>query len=238
MVIDQYLMPLDRQFDSGFRSLADSFLSAAEELDKEDKISGYGISSSPLPIFYLYRHALELFLKSALVTVHRRFTNTYPEFDTDNFPEISSKSIKNIHSIEILMNGLKSLLEDNQDVIKKIARTDWFDIPTDFLNALKQIHNFDVRSDVFRYPVTAYENQDNKKSSYKNIDLDDLSSRLSDETEPAVIFAYKNERGELIEAFEHNTVGLQELHVALRSAVQAANGIAIGLHAELVGRQD
>lgn len=62
--------PLDNQFDDGFGLIADSFQEAAEHLEKvENKESSL---HSLLPICFLYRHAIELYLKSLIVIIHRR----------------------------------------------------------------------------------------------------------------------------------------------------------------------
>jgi len=233
--IDQYFIPYEKQFDSGFRALADSYMSAANSLEDENKMAGFGLMDSPMPMLFLYRHALELFLKSALITVHRRFTSTYPKFDKEDFPSISGKSIKNIHSIEQLWNGLQSLMDTHKHQLQKIADTDWYDTPRDFVNALNKVHNFDVRSDVFRYPVTAYSAQDNQKSSYKKMEAAAIQARLDQKSNPAMIFAYKNEKDELTEIYQHDYDDLKPVYTSLKLAVETANGLAIGLHAELTG---
>src|SRR4051812_2620923 len=66
----QYLLtPLHTHYDYGFGSLGDSFRVAAERLDN-DKSCGMLVNRR-LPICYLYRHSAELYLKSAIMVLHR-----------------------------------------------------------------------------------------------------------------------------------------------------------------------
>jgi hypothetical protein len=102
-MIEEFLMPLDRHFDAGFGATADSFHDAAKALDTEEHKHGFGLNSSRLPVFYLYRHANELYLKSLLTMLHRRFCCEFPVVKRDDFPLITvhgtAKRVFQVHSI-------------------------------------------------------------------------------------------------------------------------------------------
>ena len=61
--------PLTHQFDDGFGIIADAFNEAALRLERFSEQERF-INSS-LPIAYLYRHAIELYLKSIVIVLHR-----------------------------------------------------------------------------------------------------------------------------------------------------------------------
>ena len=73
--------PLDRQDDGGFWVIGEAFKDAAEELLASQKRHPY----RHLAINYLLRHALELQLKSAIITVHRALQ--LPSGDDPNEPD-------------------------------------------------------------------------------------------------------------------------------------------------------
>lgn len=53
--------PLDQHFDNGFGAVADSFKEAADSLVQSTAEAQF--LNSHLPISFLYRHAIELYLK-------------------------------------------------------------------------------------------------------------------------------------------------------------------------------
>jgi len=60
-----YLMaPLEEHYDSGFGAVGDAFHRAAKALEKEN--AGPRFAWNHLPQICLYRHAVELFLKSGI----------------------------------------------------------------------------------------------------------------------------------------------------------------------------
>ncbi len=67
---EKFFTPLDRHFDDGHEATADAFKAAAEKLE-EDEGDKLRQLNAHLPINFLYRHAIEIYLKSAIVTVHR-----------------------------------------------------------------------------------------------------------------------------------------------------------------------
>ena len=79
------LLPLDQHYDSGFGAVADSFKDAADSLNDPTKPSAF---SSHLPVSFLCRHAIELYLKSAIITLHRKFSIPYGEPPSSNKPSV------------------------------------------------------------------------------------------------------------------------------------------------------
>ena len=80
------MLPLDRHFDSGFGAVADSFKDAADTLDSTRENTP--TLNDHLPISYLYRHAIELYLKSAIIIFHRKLNIPYGDTPASGEPKI------------------------------------------------------------------------------------------------------------------------------------------------------
>ena len=74
------LAPLERHSDDGFGAVGEAFKSAADKLVKAD--DSQRMFWSELPIIFLLRHAIELFLKSGIIIMHRRLKLPY---DTEGY---------------------------------------------------------------------------------------------------------------------------------------------------------
>ena len=72
------LTPLHTHIDFGFGATGDAFKEAADKLEASLS-ERRGVFNEHLPINYLRRHAVELFLKSAIVIIHRRLNLPYGE---------------------------------------------------------------------------------------------------------------------------------------------------------------
>lgn len=84
----QYLLtPLHAQFDSGFGATGNAFKDAAGFLDGDKEANKDNLFNANLPVNFLYRHAIELFLKSAIVIFHRRYSDRLPRGRFSNVPQ-------------------------------------------------------------------------------------------------------------------------------------------------------
>lgn len=70
------LAPLSEHYDDGFGAVGDAFSNAAKALNKRNAGDG-STSLDDLPEIYLLRHAVELFLKSGIIIMHRRLRLRY-----------------------------------------------------------------------------------------------------------------------------------------------------------------
>ncbi len=155
-MIEQFLMPLDHQFDSGFGSIANAFYEAANAIDIEEYQDGFGLSRSRLPIFYLYRHANELYLKSIITILHRHFGQHYPSIDIKDFPKITNPSKPNkpleiytVHSIKLLYDEFLRILSNKAKSINKLGKTDWANVPDGLDEMVKLIEDADKKATCF-----------------------------------------------------------------------------------------
>lgn len=145
-MIEEYFKPLTLQIDSGFGSTADSFYYAAQALDQNPESSrGFGIGGGKLPILYLYRHAIELYIKSVITFIYRICPQDETLKTDDNFPKLiekdKKKKIFNVHSISILFENFLLILERNRKFIKSRSGHDWFYIPEEIPELIKKLKN-------------------------------------------------------------------------------------------------
>jgi len=152
-MINYMLAPLDKHFDLGFGFTGNTFRGAAESLvAKEDK-SYFGDA----PISYLQRHAIELYLKSAIIILHLLNGNSIDANDNKSFPKVISngkeKPIFNVHSISELFNHLCIELNSMEALLKEKSEICW-NFSKEFKSNIQIIENNDPSSTFFRYPVT------------------------------------------------------------------------------------
>lgn len=235
-------MPLERHFDAGFGATADSFHDAAKALDTEEHKRGFGLNSSRLPVFYLYRHANELYLKSILTMLHRRFCSQFPRIKRDDFPSITvdgkAKRIFKVHSLLRLYEALRTLLNHTADQIKALGKTDWTSVPDGVEKMVRLINDADEASTMFRYPVTLDPLNDAKKSSFKQIHPYDAVSEAYNRTNqrmPGVkILALKNDDGEIVETFIHDEKPMPEVFDGLKKLAEILSGAQFGMGYEFL----
>jgi hypothetical protein len=241
-MFEEFLMPLDRHFDSGFGATADSFHDAAKALDTDQHKNGFGLNSSRLPVFYLYRHANELYLKSVLTILHRRFCSTFPKARADDFPMIDVEGkptrIFRVHSIRHLYLQFRRTLDDHASEITAAARTDWTAVPKELDELVDLINDADESSTMFRYPITLDPQNDAKKSSFKRVRLKDAVTEAHHRTEnqlPGIkVLALKNDDGEIVETFIHDANAMPDVFAALKCLAETLSGVQFGMRYELL----
>ncbi len=173
------MLPLDRHFDSGFGAVADSFRDAADAL--EDSRESTPTLNAHLPVSFLYRHAIELFLKSAIIIFHRKLNIPYGAIPASGEPQIPIgekwKPMHNVHGLQPLYQHFCSLFEDHAEYLASHTNTDW-SLPTELGQWISEIEATDSSSTFFRYPVTKDKEKDKQKSVIREDDYDALLSRM------------------------------------------------------------
>jgi len=238
----EFFLPLDRQFDSGFMSTAEAFHEAAKAIDTDNKGSGFGMSGSRLPVFYLFRHAIELYFKSILTIMHRRFNPSYPHINREDFPTVSigskRKKIFQVHSIRDLYNEFLDMLKRNETDIKEIGKTDWTDVPDELSRWVTIIDEADKASTMFRYPFTTDPATDKMKSAFKAIHPVAVATEAharSDDGSPGLkIMALRNDNNETVEAFVRDDEPMSDAYDALRQLADMLTGVNLGVLCEFV----
>jgi hypothetical protein len=231
-MIHYMFMPLDQHFDSGFGAIGNVFRDAAEKLQKNEDLGP--LFNARLPVCYLYRHAIELFLKSGVVIIHRK-CETAEQAEQGTMPLVpmgnhKSKRVDRIHSVDALYIHLRALFRTHDIRLKNIDDSPlrW---PDGADEAVKLIEKFDSCSDYFRYPASRSAEADLLKSSMKQADLDQLQEKLRTDPSSVHSFVLVDDDGNPVEAFEHENRAIEvleqnltcganflcELHAAMRA---------------------
>jgi hypothetical protein len=166
----QYIMmPLDAHYDSGFGAIADAFHGSALTL-KTDKPSFF----EHLPQNFLFRHAIELYLKSGIVILHRKLKLPFGTQPYNAEPMVLTggewKPIRTVHSIGALYSHWKETMEPRAEELKALCKheTDWVP-PPEMSKWIELVEATDPKSTYFRYPSTRDPKEDQAKSPFKEI---------------------------------------------------------------------
>lgn len=231
------LMPLSNHVDDGFGAVGLAFREAANYLGEMKCEGGAAWIHGHLPINFLYRHSVELFLKSMIVVIHRRLRLPAGNGEYEPIPKIrvgdSWRSIYSVHGIRVLFDAMKNMVTSQKDALSEIAKTDWSDIPHDLETWIHTIDGVDPGSTFFRYPATCTPEIDAQKSSFKPIDSVELSNRMRMDGPGQFAFLMVDQDDVVIESFVLDDKPLPELRNALKEASETLLGAQLGVMAEL-----
>jgi len=200
----QYIMmPLNEHYDSGFGAIAEAFHHAAMRLKETKPTTAF---FEHLPLSFLFRHSVELFLKSGIVILHRRLKLSYDAKPHDTEPMVSVggkwKPIYTVHGIGDLYSYWKALIEPRTDELKEMCKfkPDWT-IGPEADEWIKTIDQTDPSSTYFRYPSTRDPVEDQKKSPFKKTSQEDLFPPDRPEDKKIVALVIENADGEFVKAY-------------------------------------
>lgn len=177
--------PLDHHYDKGFGAIADSFEDAATEL--KGKYNRAALNGH-LPICYLFRHSIELFLKGSIILVHRGLKIPYGDESHCGEPKIPVKghlkSLYCIHDIDLLYQYFHSVILEKKADIDNLTSSDW-SLDERLSSKFKRLKDIDESSTYFRYPVDkrtcAFEKE---KSAFKESTVEDVMVMAAKNTGP------------------------------------------------------
>lgn len=235
-MFERMFMPLDRQLDDGLFVAGESFKRAADRL-AEHPDSGIAALHSHLPVNFLYRHSIELLLKSMIVTIHRALL--LPTGDDVHSPDPKVqhgskwKPLKTIHSVKMLLDEVNRLVRVNDAAIKSRTRGDWT-APPMLEEWIAVIEAIDAGSTFSRYPRTD-SSADAKKSGFVPINLPELAEELQREGEfGKMVMLFTDDNDVVVDSYASQTNPLPEFREALVKASDMLIGACIGIYAELV----
>jgi len=223
-----YLMaPLDKHYDDGFGAVAESFYEAAKALQKEN--AGQRFAWNHLPQICLYRHAVELFLKSGIIIIHRKMKMPYgrgESYSSDKpmflDPSGNWKSLYKTHDLAELYAYWKKLMVTHKDKLRELAKDKPdMSVPPELDNWIDALTAVDPNTDYFRYPISKNRANDKEKSPFKEIALDGLFPPKEGEYVKALLI--KNSKGEVVHAFKYDDS-------TDRKVQEAASGAALILN--------
>ncbi|WP_095139516.1 hypothetical protein [Pseudomonas sp. Irchel s3a10] len=229
------LLPLEQHYDSGFGAVADSFKNAADSLNDSTNPSAF---NSHLPVSFLYRHAIELYLKSAIITLHRKFSIPYGDQPSSSEPTVMvgqrRKPLYNVHGLGPLYTQLCALLNQEADTLAQVPRTDWT-LPPELDGWIAAIEATDSSSTYFRYPVTKDADLDGKKSTMQREDAAKLFERMHSGGPPVKALLMVNDDYEVVESFTHNDINAKALLIILKEASEVFHGLHAMMSYTLAG---
>jgi hypothetical protein len=233
------LAPLSEHYDDGFGAIGDAFRNAAQTLRKTNGGDGRA-SLDDLPEIYLLRHAVELFLKSGIIIMHRRMKLRYdsePHSSATPLMRTSSgkwKPLLNTHDILGLYDYWKALIDGNRDkLIKLMPHTTDLDVPTELDNWIKRLGTADPNSDYFRYPISKNPAADKAKSPFKEVAPQSLFAAASKEYVKALVL--ENAKCEVVKTFKYDKATSKAVTEAARAAAEMLSNFHFMMRVELAG---
>ncbi|HLZ13012.1 MAG TPA: hypothetical protein VKP58_10520 [Candidatus Acidoferrum sp.] len=220
-----YLMaPLEEHYDSGFGAVADAFHRAAKALEKEN--IGQRFAWNHLPQICLYRHAVELFLKSGIIIVHRKLKLPYGrgESHSSNKPLFLDpagiwKSLYKTHDLAELYAYWKKLMVGHKDKLTELTKNKPdMSVPPELDGWIDTLATADPNTDYFRYPISKNPANDKEKSPFKEVPLKGLLQTKEGEYERALVI--KNSDGEFVRAFKLDDSTDRKVQEAASEAAQ------------------
>lgn len=234
-MIEQFFMPLHQHFDGGFHATGEAFKIAAEKLS-EDSAKQQFAAHGHLPVNYLYRHAIELYLKSIILTLTRVIEKSTVPLDPTKVKIQTAKDrpLTSVHSLNALMNEHQRLVTEHNALISRMTPTNW-NVPDELQSWISTIEAHDGGSTFSRYP-TSNSTFDTAKSSFQQVDLQELAKTIQEHKsgeKGQVSLLMQNDEGEVVQAFRLHDEVLPDLRTALVEAAKLLSGGSFGLQAEL-----
>lgn len=195
------ITPPKTHYDSGLGVTASHFSQAADVLDKHgDTLTGV------LPVCYLYRHAIELFLKSMIVILHKKFDIPYGDAFNAERPaiQVGTKwiSLSCTHQLNDLFSYFRDLLQSL--TVSMPATTDW-KIPDDIEEKIKLISGSDPKSTYFRYPESTTAVQDAKKFMIQEESVEALLESVNASKQSVKCLLMLDENDNVVESYNINS---------------------------------
>jgi hypothetical protein len=218
----QYLFtPPNTHYDGGLGATAAQFSTAAESLEQNNS-SMAGV----LPKSYLQRHALELWFKSFIVIIHKKFDIPYGEGFSQDKPAIlvngKWKPLSNTHNLSELYSYFHNIYESNKTNFPE--EINW-DFPAKIQQQVKLVSGSDPKSTYFRYPESSNETQDAKKAT---VQIESLESMMENSKKSGKAFkAFVNVDSDynVQESFNIGTSPLPAILKALNELNEFFNGV-------------
>lgn len=228
------LMSLDRHYDHGFGVTADSFREAADRLIGSEEIK----RALRLPINFLYRHAVELYLKAIIVVLSRRLK--LPEYSSSGLVRFQvgsdTKKLHDIHSVKVLFEQYLAVVTVHKSKIASLGkRADWSEVPKELADWVEAIEKTDPTSTTFRYPITRNAEIDHEKSVFKHRRLEDITAQVQAGEKPVKVMLLVNKDDAIVDSFQLDEGAHQEISEVLRKTTRLLSGIHFGMRMEITG---
>lgn len=234
MKLQYLLLPLEQHSDFGFGATAHEYEEAGVQLaSNNDRESLLEL----LPACFLLRHSSELYLKSAIIILHKGFKIPFVKDDppTIEFND-RNENIYSMHSLKDLFTYFSTTLENYSENIQTKALSDWRQPPIELIEAINRIELLDRKSSYFRYPITKNNKIDPEKSPMRKMEPEQIVEKMQKPAAPLVFaFILTDDHGNATEAYihsdEHNGT---QLVADLKYVSETLGGLSVGLRVELL----
>jgi len=231
------LTPLHEHYDSGFGATGNAFKAAADRLREALPEQG-PLFNETLPINFLYRHAIELFLKSTIVIIHRRLRLPYGEVPHDGDPQVRDganwKPFQRVHSVLALWRYVKALFAEQKAFFDGVGKVDWT-LPAELDEWIDTIEKHDPRSTFFRYPNPGDPLADSQKALTAQAAPGELLQRMIEAKPAGVTLVVHDEHDEVLRGYYYTGDALAELAETLRKCSEFWYGNHAALRSEVCG---
>jgi hypothetical protein len=228
-----WFRPLHFHFDDGFGAVGEAFQEAA--LCLESVLEENQFFNSYLPLAYLYRHAVELYLKSVIIIIHRGLDLPFGPHPASAMPMIQDDEewipMGSVHRLSKLYRYFRTLMDGNMSELLAAPDTDWSALPRDLRNWIELIETFDQRSTFFRYPGIG----DVDKSEFRESSIADILSSVKPGFKPTKGLLGFDENEEVIGISQRDRSGLDKILTVLRDTADQLSILHFALRCELAG---
>lgn len=230
LILNILITPPEKHFDRGLGISAWHFRDAANVLLESEK-KGDLVS----PIGYLQRHAIELYLKSLIYILHRKYEIPFGEkFSLENpalFVNGKWRSLSNTHNLADLYKYFLSIFESCFESLPKT--TDW-KISEKLGDQINLVSGYDPKSTYFRYPEASSKCQDEKKSTIQPMDLDSALGKLGlDNSSPIKCSVMLDSNDNVVATYDLVSEPLVEVRKALSEIMDYINNLHCAFLGEL-----
>ena len=176
---------------------------------------------------FLHRHAVELFLKSGIIIIHRKLKLPYDRepYSTDKPMLLDRagtwKSLYKTHDLADLYAYWKKLMVDNKDKLEGLTKNKPdMSVPAELDGWIDTLGRVDPSNYYFWYPVSKNRAEDKEKSPFREVSLDDLFPQEPKEDKKVKALVLENSKGEFVRAFKHDDSTDRKVGEAASEAAQ------------------
>lgn len=217
-------MPLHRHFDGGFGAIGDAFKEAGDQLGRTPTNDTH----KHLPVAYLYRHAIEMYLKSMIVIIHKKFD------DSSQSPLVlyrrKRRPFDTVHTLAGLWDCLNGLLDQHRVAIKatSFALCDELDTCESWL---RRIDNDDPGGTLLKYATSGNQVADRHKESFKPIN--EIFDEKTDSAENFVKALVLEHSSGSVEAYMLDYSPIQELRETVLKCADFLSAVHFAMRCDL-----
>lgn len=216
------MTPPSQHYDKGIGVMGWHFHNAVQKL----KDNNHGINSDgEIPVFYLQRHAIELFLKSAIFILHKKYNIEFGDGFSLSRPAIeigdSWKAFDRTHNLSDLYTYFEELF-NNSKALFPAGIPD--ELPSNLKSKINRISGYDPKSTFFRYPESGCDHNDKRKSKIHEL-KSSLVEDLISTSKPAKLFLMVDEQGEVVKGNDLNVDHLSKIRGALDDVSDVLSGV-------------